>query len=164
MARTNDSGRGQPSDDALDDVLAELAVEEVEWTPEVAGESVAGFLVEIEYKELSSGRILPVLTLRTKAGTKVRVAAGRKVLASALAAKRVQVGDALGIQYEGTKRTESGQDYHNYRLAVRAIGPRKAAEAFQADRRPERAPDLGLVSDPDQPWDGDAKGDERAPF
>lgn len=127
----------------LDDIEAELAVEVVEWDPEAAGEKVAGYVTAIDYKELRSGRVLPIVSLRTKEGSTVKVAAGRKVLARELQDRKVQVGDAIGLMYEGTRSSESGNEYHAYRVVVRPQGPRNPTAAFRADKEA----DLGLVAD-----------------
>ena len=83
------------------------------WTPEIAGEAIAGTITDIKTIESEFGPATVVTINDDELGlTEVRF--GRAVLKSWLAKNPIAIGDGLGIRYEGTVEASSGNTYHDY--------------------------------------------------
>lgn len=158
-----------PDDDQnpLDAIRANLARDVTDWDPK-PNDSVVGFIHLVEYIDTDKGTF-PVMHVRDEAGAIVKVACGRQSLKKQLVRLKAQVGDAVGILYEGkVAAKKGGNDYHEYRVDVVRIGERKPDDAF---RDPEDG-DLGLVTGAidetaaqDDVWaDGESDGQTEAGY
>lgn len=116
----------------LDVIEQNLQRDELDWEPSEVGDQVVGFVAGISYVETRNGET-PILAIDTKGGTRVKVWAGRTRLRKQLAANKVQPGDAIGIRYEGQKRSKNGHDFFDYKIEVVRVGPRKPEEMFRDD-------------------------------
>ena len=151
----------------LDAIRTNLGRNVTEWEPE-PGDAVVGYIHDIEYVESDSGTF-PVVHVRDDHDAIVTVACGRVTLRKQLVRMKAQVGDAIGIKYDGKVASKKGgNDFHQYRVDVVRIGERKPDEAF---RDPEDG-DLGLVDGAadetpaqDDVWNnGESDGQTEAAF
>lgn len=102
---------------SLDDRLDSVAQA---WRPQV-GEKLTGVVVAIG-ERISNYNDKPyvVLTVRTDDGHEFVVHAFHTVLAQELAMQRPQVGDRIGIRYDGQPE---GKNYESYRVVVERNAP-----------------------------------------
>ena len=87
------------------------------WTPEIAGEAIAGTITDIKTIESEFGPAT-VVTINDDVLGLSEVMFGRAVLKSWLEKNEVKVGDGLGIRYEGQVEAASGNKYHDYTLRL----------------------------------------------
>ena len=122
----------------LDELEAQLEIVETDWDPTVTPRAV-GYVDGFDTVTTKDGNTFTVIRLRERDGTIVRIPAGRAVLTRRLVDEKVQVGDALAIEYKGKAQAKNGREFHDYIVRVGRIGERRPEDAFTV------VDDLGLV-------------------
>lgn len=112
------SSHNEETRPALDEELAERLEEEYAeaWRPE-PGEKLIGRVVSLRTWSGPFGAY-PIVVVEQTNGVQRSVHAFRQVLATELAAIRPEVGERIGIKYEGRVTDASGPDYHSYRVVA----------------------------------------------
>jgi hypothetical protein len=138
----------------LDELEAKLEASEAEWDPATTPRAI-GYVDGFDTVTTKDGTSFPVIRLRERDGSILRIPAGRAVLSRRLVDERVQIGDAIAIEYRGKATSKTGREFHDYMVRVGRIGERRPGDAFTP------TDDLGLV-----PGIGSADGtfDGAVPF
>lgn len=94
------------------------------------GDSVSGEILSIRVGKDFNGNPCPELLLKTDDGAEKTLTAGQKVLQSALAEERPEVGDRIGIIYSGVGDAKPGKAPAKlFDVAVKRQGSSPAASA-----------------------------------
>jgi hypothetical protein len=91
------------------------------WMPTEAGQGVQGTVVAVgaTTSEYTTDPI-PVVTVETSAGQKVRITAYQSVLRREIEEVNPQRGDLFAVKYLGKKSTKDGKrEFHAYKAAAR---------------------------------------------
>lgn len=91
------------------------------WVPTEAGQGIQGTVLAVgtTTSEYTSDPI-PVVTLETAAGDKVRVTGYQSVLRREIEEAAPQRGDLFAVKYLGRKSTKDGKrEFHAYKAATR---------------------------------------------
>lgn len=157
----NTSGYGE----GWDDLEAELDVKEERWDPK-PGDRLIGTIDRLDPMPATKGEPYYIVHIKTRDGEKLSFPASRARLRNPLAAAKAQPGDRVGIQYDGEQIAEkSGNSFHEYRVIVKATGPRRDGDYFllvpkvdpillppDLDSDPDDAPDWAKSEPPPDPW------------
>lgn len=87
------------------------------WNPN-RGAKLIGRVLAIEHFTGGAYGTYPILTVQPFAGEPVSVHAFHQVLAGQLARARPQIGELVGIKYEGKVERDGAADYHAFRVVV----------------------------------------------
>lgn len=99
------------------------------WMPTEAGQGIQGTVLAVgtTTSEYTSEPI-PVVTLETAAGEKVRVTGYQSVLRREIEEAAPQRGDLFAVKYLGRKSTKDGKrEFHAYKAATRRGGGTRSA-------------------------------------
>lgn len=154
------------SSDAWDNLEAQLDAPEADrWKPENPGDRVVMLVSDITYRMTKAGRVLPIVAGTRRDGSPVEVAAGTTVIRNRLAESQVQAGDMLAMEFIGSKQSESGHEYFDYKIVVSKNGPRRPSDVFNPNAAPvdDLVPEATTVSaDVQAAFGGSAWDDTQA--
>lgn len=116
-------------DDDPDDLLNEVIEDDSEgWVPEDAGDGVSGIVLKVgettsDFEDDPEKAKVPMITIQTKDGTKLRITGYGAVLRRELYDAKPEVGDLLAVKYFGEKPLKkgkfAGKMYKHFGVAVR---------------------------------------------
>lgn len=131
-----------------DDIDAMLDGVGEPWDPE-PGERVSGTVVEIDECQSSFGPdAYPVVTIKTEDGDFVSIYCSRSVLLGQMQRARPQIGDRIGVRFDGKKMSKSGNSYFAYRV----VNATKRKSSYQWDQA-GTDDDVEEAADPYSPED-----------
>lgn len=137
--------------DAFDELNAQLDEQKLpakKWDARdlKPGDRLLGEVKHIKYANSANG-VYGVLTLHTVDRETFYVNAYHQMLKNQLVEKRVQVGDYVGIRFDGSLPKSSGEgSYFAYHVSHVPNGERRSNEAFAPDAA-NVEPDLGFLPD-----------------
>lgn len=114
------------------------------WRPENAGDGLEGVVVSVDRRSHDNHPDgYPIITVRTANGEDYSIHGMSFVLKEELTKRGLRPGDELAVIYDGKKTSNSGRQFHSYRVASRqgsapAPAPRmrEAPAAFADDNPP----------------------------